>query len=57
MRQLGAIAVLSTSPKLTDGAEVPTNHPVTALDHIREASPQFVEKCVAQQGNNDRGDR
>ena len=57
MRQLGAIAVLSTSPKVTHGTEVPTNHPVTALDHIREAPPQFVEKCVAQQGNNNSGDR
>jgi hypothetical protein len=31
MRQLGVIAVPGTSPKLTHGAELPTNHPVAAL--------------------------
>ena len=31
MRQRGVIAVPRTSPKLTHGAEWPTNHPVTAL--------------------------
>jgi len=37
MRQLGVIAVPSASPKLTHGAEVPTNHPVTALGGAADA--------------------
>jgi hypothetical protein len=31
MRQLGVIAVPRANPKLTHGAELPTNHPVAAL--------------------------
>jgi hypothetical protein len=31
MRQLGVIAVSNANPKLTHGAELPTNHPVAAL--------------------------
>src|ERR1700733_1680808 len=37
MRQLGAIAVPSASPKLTHGAELPTNHPVASL--VTESIP------------------
>jgi hypothetical protein len=35
MRELGVIAVHGTNPKLTHGAELPTNHPVTALGPCR----------------------
>jgi hypothetical protein len=38
MRQLGVIAVPNANPKLTHGAELPTNHPVTPLVEFQDAS-------------------
>ena len=42
MRQLGVCAGFSANPKLTHGAEMPTNHPVEALRNFSDIKRWFL---------------
>jgi site-specific DNA recombinase len=49
MRQLGVIAVPNANPKLTHGAELPTNHPVAALViTIMAAGSQWEREAIGE---------
>src|SRR5271166_4284217 len=58
MRQLGTISVPRASPKLTHGAELPTDHPVTSLallhSHRRPAAlVQILDLSVRTEDGKD----